>query len=293
MDILKTAKSMSIQHNVSLRVLDPSGEVVQSHTGHNAATHSMLLGIGHYLAGEGILNQGYDMLSMWVPRFISLGTMGLINQEQDEEGLPIGIGEYDRGTEEDKFVDYMTHAPGFGADGYDAHKNNFRESFGLGPKFSGTPVGCELISDSFPRAMISYRDVLPESQSEIPQTIDVVYSAMVSTGALSQFRDYDKDYVFITEAGLWATNHFTQGGDGLLAGFRIMPQDRQHWDMTIPYNREILRRNILKVKRNQVVQVIWKIQLGGLEDVSSIEQLYPDKYKTKWWSWDGKDLTPT
>lgn len=294
MDILRAAKELRIEHNVSLRVLDPSGNVVQTHTGHNAVTASMLTGIGHYLSGDGVLNQGEAMLSRWIPRYISLGTMGLWSQDQDEEGLPTGIGLRNQGTEEDRFIDYATQTPGFGADGSDRYRNNDREEFGLGPMYAGgEPVKCELISPSFPRAQISYRDVVPEGEAELPQTVDIVFSALVSTGALAQFRN-DRDYVFITEAGLWSTNYYTPKGDnGLLAGFRIMPPDREHWDMRDPANREILRRQILKVKRNQVVQVIWKIQLGGIDDVAGIEQLYSEKYKMKWWRFDGQNLTPT
>lgn len=94
MGVLDVAKNIGIRHNVSLKVIDQiSGKVVQSHTGHNAATNSLITGIGHYLKGDGVLNQGYYMLSRFVPKYISLGTMGLINQDEDEVGLPKGIGQ--------------------------------------------------------------------------------------------------------------------------------------------------------------------------------------------------------
>ena len=88
----EAAKRLDMKHNVSIRVIDePTGEVVSEHMGHNASTNSLITGIAHYLTGDGVLNQG-DILSIWVPRYISLGTMGLINQEQSDEGLPEGIG---------------------------------------------------------------------------------------------------------------------------------------------------------------------------------------------------------
>ena len=47
------------------------------------------------------LNPGFSMLSNYVPRYISLGTMGLINQEQDSYGLPAGIGDSFAGSYDD------------------------------------------------------------------------------------------------------------------------------------------------------------------------------------------------
>ena len=135
-DIRAAAKLITARHNVSFRVIDSkSGKIVSTHTGHNAATNSLLTGIGHYLTGDGILNQGYPMLYNYIPKYISLGTMGLISQEQDGEGLPAGIGVI-AGTEEERFVDYMMQTPGYGADGYDPNINNNRAYFGLGPIFA-------------------------------------------------------------------------------------------------------------------------------------------------------------
>ena len=394
-DIRAAAKLITARHNVSFRVIDSkSGKIVSTHTGHNAATNSLLTGIGHYLTGDGILNQGYPMLYNYIPKYISLGTMGLINQEQDGEGLPAGIGVIS-GTEEDRFVDYMMQTPGYGADGYDPNINNNRAYFGLGPIFanreaevftetlqigdlnrdgkvdqedvqilanyiggelelepwqaavadldhngrvdcqdlvdlvtfvnSGAPIedlgtieysndtpatiNCELISDSFPRAKITFRDIVPETESEFPQTIDIVFSAMISTGALAQFREPGRDYLFITEAGLWSKKEWSGGGDnGLLAGYRIAPPNTDNWGMistavtdeaAIKYlqdhgvenpspdeiyqikptvaeeNRKILKQNIIRVGVNQVVQVIWKIQLGGMDQLGGLSALYP------------------
>ena len=402
--IKAAAKNLRTEHNVSIRVLDSkSGKVISSHIGHNAATNSLLVGIAHYLTGDGVLNQGYHMLNYYIPKYISLGTMGLINQDEDENGLPAGIG-VSEGSEEDRFVDYLLQVPGYGADGYDPNLNNNREYFGLGPVFAdrdtskivtetiqlgdinldgvvnnadilmfadylagnvnltdkqllaadvnqdgeitcsdlalitqcvsgeitlGTveyrpsiapTINCELISDSFPRVQISYRDIVPETESEIPQTIDVIFSAMISTGALAQFREPGKDYIFITEAGLWSKKDWESGGDnGLLAGYRIAPPNKHNWAMTaesvsddyaITYlkdqgidtptedqiqsikpeiaqnNRQIVKQNIIRVGPNQVVQVIWKIQLGGLEQLGGLSDLYPSGSVLRWVDWE-------
>lgn len=264
---------MGINYNVTLRAIDRyTHQVASEITGHNTATNTLVTGIGHYLKGDGVLNQGYEMLSQFIPRYISLGTMGLLNQDADENGLPTGIGvtpkqagETDEEFEIRRYVDYMNTLPGYGADGYDPNQNNNRAYLGLGPMFSGTAVNCELISPSFPRAQITYRQILPEMQSEIPQTIDIVFSAFISTGALKQFRG-DNDYVFITECGLWASKDWiSAAGNGLLAGYRLIPPNDDERDMTVPENREILRRNILRVGKNQIVQVIWKIQVGAMD----------------------------
>lgn len=302
LNIVDISKNIEIRHNVSIRVLDAStGKVVQEHTGHNAATNSMFTGIAHYLSGDGVFNQGYSMLSAYVPRYISLGTMGLLTQEQDNLGLPCMTA--------DEAKEYMSQCPGYGADGYDTHKNNNRPYSGLGPVFknrqSTLSVNCELISDSFPRALISYREIIPETRSEFSETVDVVFGAMISTGALAQFRESDKDYIFISEVGLWSEKEWTEGGsNGLLAGYRIIPPNEWNWGMSpedvsdddartylrlvegevdpsasqiseckpavAAYNLNKLQQSILKVKKNQVVQVVWKLQLGGIK--------YPETY---------------
>lgn len=275
-DILELTKGMSLEHNVTIRVLDKvTGRCISAHEGHNAATNSMMYGIARYLTGDGILNQGWDLLRQFVPQYISLGTMGLINQEQDEDGLPIGIGVYEGRSEIDNFQDYMITVPGYGADGYDKYSNNNREYFGLGPDFVNRPdtsktVNCELVSTSYPRVKVSYREIVSEAKSELPETMDVVFSAMVSTGALAQFREEGKNYIFITEAGLWSRPDWVDGGsNGLLAAYRIAPADDGNWDMTKPENREELKRSIIKVNRNQVVQVIWKIQIGAIQQFNT------------------------
>lgn len=266
MSIISESKQLGMRHNVSFKVIDPiTNTVVSYHKGHNHVTNSMLTGIGHYLMGDGVLNQGHAMLSDFVPRYISLGTMGLLSQEEDGYGLPDGI---DR-------KNYAAQRPGYGSDGYDEFLTNDRNCFGLGPKFDPDSVddvvGCELISDTFLRSEITFREMLPETQAELGQTIDVVYSATISLGALSPFRN-GKDHIFITEAGLWSNRNYIDasienecGDNGLLAAYRIMPPDSNNHniaDNDDDFN--ILRQNIIKVKKNQVLQVVWKIQLGSI-----------------------------
>ena len=317
--IVVPSKHLSMNHNVTIVVRDAATmKPVTAHIGHNAATNGLLIGIGHYLAGDGILDQGWHMLSNYVPKYISLGTMGLINQDEDEIGLPAGIGSV-RGDEPTRFEDYMLQPPGYGADGYDENLNNGREYLGLGPMFANRrdknhTVNCELVSSTFPRSRISYREIVPEVESEFPETIDVVFSAMISVGALSQFREEGMDHLFITEAGLWSRQDWVQGGDnGLLAGYRIAPTDRVNWGMTpgsvdddaildyeekygeitsgdkkeivAAYNRDILKRSIIRVNSNQVVQVIWKIQLGGLQQLIGVEHIY-DSNRLYWYKWE-------
>lgn len=275
MNIQEILKNMSIHNNITIRVIDnASHKIVSEHTGHNQATNTLLLGVAHYLNGDGVLNQSSYTLSNYIPRYISLGTMGLYNQECDEFGLPTGIG-VDGKPEVDRFKAYMEQTPGYGADGYGVSNNNSRPYYGLGRIFANRPdktktVNCELISPTFPRSEIMYRGIIPEAKSEIPETIDVVFSAMISTGALAQFREPGKDYVFITEVGLWSRRDWSDSkSNGLLAGYRIIPPDESTRDMTFPQNRDLLRKQIIRVNKNQVVQVIWKIQIISKTQTSS------------------------
>lgn len=286
MDITQILKDTGVKNNVTIRVLESgSNRVVSEHVGHNCATNTLLTGLAHYLTGDGILNQGAYMLNHFIPRYISLGTMGLISQEEDENGLPAGIG-VTNGTEEKRFSDYMSQVPGYGADGYDENQNNGRAYLGLGPVYADRDtlddvpktIRCELISPTFPRSEITYRHVVPEVNAELAETLDVVFSAMISTGALAQFREPDKDYVFITEAGLWTCEDWNDSAsNGLLAGYRIVPPNEDNWIMKpnsevsseqAEYNRNLLKQQIIKVKKNQVVQVIWKIQLGAIRQLT-------------------------
>lgn len=335
--IIQLSKNMGMKHNVSFRVIDSrTNQVVARHEGHNAATNSMLLGIAHYLTGDGIYDQARSLLIDYVPKFISLGTMGLFSQDEDINHLPTGIGVSSQDSEEIRFNDYMKQVPGFGADGYSEYKNNNRTEFGLGPMFEhrlggkqlpGTyeiknvtrtcgrmcladgicekcsyyhiqttkqyvpdtrkSVCCELISKSLgvTRSPISYREVVPEKNAELEETVDVVFSGMISTGALAKFREPGKDYIFITEAGLWGQREWRSGGEnGLLAAYRIAPPDSNNWDMEVPSNRDILKANILRVGKNEVVQVIWKIQIGSLDQLSST--ISRSVEKLKWIMWE-------
>jgi hypothetical protein len=478
---LDIIKRLDVKQNVTIRVIDePTGKVVQEHVGHNAATNSLLTGIAHYLMGDGVLNQGADTLSMWVPQYISLGTMGLTSQESetlsDGSIVPKALGytpvapESATPTEKElnarlRFTEYLNQTPGFGADGYDDNSNNDREWFGLGYPYTLKPdaltqdfynagqtsydltsipltgdknsiisvtvypptetqpnpvinqdihdtsvtrqvisvekydvqmngnneykllltdgasyqgriaviytidsadaTNCELVKAKIEngsivpltlRSKISYRSLVPEFQSEVPNTLDVIYSAMVSTGALKDYRG-DNDYVYITEAGLWSNSTYTDSGDnGLLAGYRLMPSDEEilpvattqsftgdgetkaftftqvataidavtlndvptsaynldtetnqivfddapadgviiattytytitdTWkDMKIPENREKVQKGILRVGINQVVQVVWKLQLGGLQQLNGLRYLYPSQYPEEVW----------
>lgn len=413
-DIIASLKHTGASNNVSLQVYDPvTKQMVACHRGHNAATNALLTGIAHYLQGDGVFGQGPHILGMYIPRYISLGTMGLVNQLEDAEGLPAGLGyksyrqynpdlgewiydTYDsltgeqrdylgvsntneRLTEEQeealRFKDYIDQMPGYGADGYDLNQNNGRTSAadgyimaGLGPPFAMRKmvcqpperysvgflpppapkpcprcgefctcgccindweaeefdphdydtIRCELISDTFPRQLISYRDIIPEQEAELPKTLDVVFSAMISTGALAQFRRKGQSFLFVTEAGLWSRPDWVMSGNnGLLAAYRLAPPNKVNWKMypdhsvymqryytyygitktSIPKpeerfaalqyarsqiteadyeqcreNRRMLKKSIIKVGVNQVVQVIWKIQLGA------IEQLYEGSF---------------
>ena len=483
---LDIIKRLDVKQNVTIRIIDePTGKVVQEHVGHNAATNSLLTGIAHYLMGDGVLNQGQDTLMLWVPQYISLGTMGLTSQNSETitvDGVnyivPSGLGYTpeapDSATAEEKelnarlrFSEYINQTPGFGADGYDTNSNNDREWFGLGYPYSlkpsklvqdfydsgsdtytltHTPLtedtdsiisvtvypdhdgqsgvinqdthdtsvvrsvlpvddysveyvegtgyvltitngsgytgriaviyttdsadaeNCELISAKLDndgkivpltfRSKITYRDMIPEIQSEVPNTLDVVFSAMVSVGALKDYRG-DNDYIYITEAGLWSKPYYNDSGDnGMLAGYRIMPSDDEilpvanietftgdgttmefvlsktaididsvtvdgvpssdytldkdtnslvfistapadgstinvtytyeitdSWkDMTVEANRQKVQRSILRIGVNQVAQIIWKIQLGGLEQLNGLRYLYPSQYPEDVWT---------
>lgn len=57
--------------------------------------------------------------------------------------------------------------------------------------------------------------------------------------------------------------------------------------MSIAENRNLLKREILKVGKNQVVQVVWKIQLGGLEQLGGLNVLYPESIDNtlRWHRW--------
>ena len=355
---MKLSEKFQVNHNVLLRVIDKAtGKVTQEHSGHNAATNTLVEGVGHYLAGEGIFNQTPSMLSDFIPRYISLGTMGLNDQSEDSNGLPTGISGYNTpsgASEAERFEDYINERPGYGSDGYSRAYNNGRPFFGLGPAYTsfssvksyyrgdvvyynGVSYTCknniivnpetgiynlwkdtdanwevsasqpkcwELITQNSPRTEISFRSVLPEYEAGSPRSIDVVFSAMISTDAFSEFRASNKNYMFVTEAGLWSSQEYQPDGsgvNGMIAGYRVAPPSRSNWYMNsasmpdqvaIDYlaeqgvvnptsaqisaakvtlataNRQNLKEQVLRVEQNQVVQVIWKIQIGDVDEES-------------------------
>lgn len=128
------------------------------------------------------------------------------------------------------------------------------------------PVNCELISSTFPRSAITYRQIVPET--ELPETVDIIFSAMILTGTLRQFREPGNDYIFIIEAGLWSQKSYSEPNpNGFLVGYRIVLPDKNNWIMKenpekgvtaeqAAINRRILKQNVIKVNKNQNVQVI-------------------------------------
>ena len=55
-------------------------------------------------------------------------------------------------------------------------------------------------------------------------------------------------------------------------------------DMTIQENREKVQQNIIRIGKNQVAQIIWKLQLGGLEQLNGLRYLYPSQYPEEVWT---------
>jgi hypothetical protein len=54
--------------------------------------------------------------------------------------------------------------------------------------------------------------------------------------------------------------------------------------MTIKENREKVQKSIIRIGVNQVAQVVWKIQLGGLEQLNGLRYLYPPQYPEDVWN---------
>lgn len=147
----------------------------------------------------------------------------------------------------------------------------------------------ELISKSFPRIPITYRSIIPETDTEAPKSMDLILGGMVTTNALESFMG-DKDYIFVTEAGLW-NNKYSNGNsvsNGLLAGYRIFPQTINQIDLDSASDTTVARyypdfqKSILRVNKDQVVQIVWKIQLGSIEDIDI--QRYIKYYFGPYWN---------
>ena len=60
--LVEIGKSLGLKHNVCIRVIDePTGKVVSEHRGHNAATSTLLTGIGQYLLGGSVTGGGVSI----------------------------------------------------------------------------------------------------------------------------------------------------------------------------------------------------------------------------------------
>jgi hypothetical protein len=49
-------------------------------------------------------------------------------------------------------------------------------------------------------------------------------------------------------------------------------------------NRQKVQTSILRIEENQIAQIVWKIQLGGLEQLSNLRSLYPAQYPEEVWT---------
>jgi hypothetical protein len=54
-------------------------------------------------------------------------------------------------------------------------------------------------------------------------------------------------------------------------------------DMSDPEHRQKVQQSIIRIGVNQVAQIIWKIQLGGLEQLNGLRYLYPPQYPEDVW----------
>lgn len=262
---------LSSGSNVLLSVIDSrSGNVLRTHAGHNAATNTFI-----YSCAQRFISDNTE----WAPRYISLGTMGLLNQQQTDNHTPSGIGTYLDTSDTDvvaRYKHYIDQRPGYGADGYNSSMNNDRQYIGLGPSYTGSAINCELVADVSSATLnfvhkrspiISVR-VVPEYESSSSESVDVYLTAMISDSALKTMMG-DLDYIFITECGLWSTDKVVSAsGDyapsdsftnGLLAAYRIMPPGITSSDMDNAESRTLLENEILRVEQGQIVQVVWKI----------------------------------
>lgn len=123
------------------------------------------------------------------------------------------------------------------------------------PVPSPLPLECELVTHQHNRVPIQARRAFyPMSRTdgmntaETVRSIDVVYTALISLGALKSMRG-DRDYLFIPECGLWGTrwngekypnnpdipeilrNRY-QAPAELLAGYRVFPKEWSPQDLT-------------------------------------------------------------
>jgi len=72
-------------------------------------------------------------------------------------------------------------------------------------------------------------------------------------------------------------------GSTLIMVFRTGDAEGTWKDMSVKENREKVQKSILRIGVNQVAQIIWKIQLGGLEQLNGLRYLYPSQYPEEVW----------
>ena len=53
--------------------------------------------------------------------------------------------------------------------------------------------------------------------------------------------------------------------------------------MSKPENRRKVQESIIRIGKNQVAQIIWKLQLGGLEQLNGLRYIYPSQYPEEVW----------
>ena len=54
-------------------------------------------------------------------------------------------------------------------------------------------------------------------------------------------------------------------------------------DMSVPDNRRLVQKSIIRIGAGQVAQIIWKLQLGGLEQLGGLRYVYPSQYPEDVW----------
>ena len=64
--------------------------------------------------------------------------------------------------------------------------------------------------------------------------------------------------------------------DDYIEKFGQPTEDRNIEEIVAEHNRNLLKQSILRVNSNQVVQVIWKIQIGAIEQLVDIDNIYSD-----------------
>ena len=78
--------------------------------------------------------------------------------------------------------------------------------------------------------------------------------------------------------------HIPESGSTLIIVYRSGDVSGTWKDMTVEANRQKVQQSIIRVGVNQVAQIIWKIQLGGLEQLNGLRYLYPPQYPDDVWN---------